>query len=334
MNSNIQQNQVPLVSVAMATFNGERFLASQLNSILQQDYQNLEIIIVDDASSDKTCQIIENFFDQDSRIRFLKNINNSGHIFTFEKAIQNTTGQFIALSDQDDFWEPDKISRQVEFLQSQPEIFLGYHDAVTIDANSVVHSKSLWTDYQIKLFRGNLLNEKSLYQTLAVRPKLHGCMMMFRSELKKNALPFAGKLFAHDWWLAFIASLWGKIDYLPGKFVRYRIHENNLCGLELDERLLKNTPISARYEKEAFQYLGMFEYCCEYQRELKIPVKILTFLHKHYVTYLKRSKMMKTSRRRTRLSHLIRPPWGLLSLKKLGRDIQIALKTRKKFYTG
>jgi glycosyltransferase involved in cell wall biosynthesis len=101
--------QLPLVSIAMCTYNGAKFMAKQLESIINQTYKNLEIVIVDDRSTDDTVAIVEQFAKNDERIKFYQNETNLGFNKNFEKAVNLTTGDYISISDQDDIWLPTKI---------------------------------------------------------------------------------------------------------------------------------------------------------------------------------------------------------------------------------
>ena len=99
----------PLVSVVLCTFNGEKYLRPQLDSILSQSWTNLEVIISDDASTDGTVSIIKEYGRKDPRIRVFVNEVNSGYNKNFEKAFSHASSEHIAISDQDDIWESNKI---------------------------------------------------------------------------------------------------------------------------------------------------------------------------------------------------------------------------------
>src|SRR6476661_6415310 len=101
----------PLVSVVLATYNGELFIEEQIKSILQQTYSPIELIIVDDASTDNTISIIQQFEASHSCIRLFTSERNVGYIKNFEKGMLLASGEYIALSDQDDIWEAAKLSR-------------------------------------------------------------------------------------------------------------------------------------------------------------------------------------------------------------------------------
>src|ERR1700761_5678732 len=96
-----------LVSIALCTYNGEQFIDSQLDSILAQSYPNIEIIAVDDCSTDATWEVLQDYAQKDKRVRACRNEHNLGHTLNFQKAIALATGEYIALCDQDDIWVAD-----------------------------------------------------------------------------------------------------------------------------------------------------------------------------------------------------------------------------------
>lgn len=103
-----------LVSVIMPAYNSEKYIAESIKSVLAQTYQNWELIIVDDCSTDKTKEIVKSF--SDSRIKFFKNNTNSGVDITRNKAISEASGRWFAFLDSDDIWKPDKLEKQLEFM--------------------------------------------------------------------------------------------------------------------------------------------------------------------------------------------------------------------------
>ena len=102
-------NNYPLISIVLATYNGERYLKEQLDTVFQQTYSNLEIVAIDDCSSDTTVSILHHYASVHSNMKVYVNERNMGHIKAFEKGISLSTGVFIALCDQDDIWNKHKI---------------------------------------------------------------------------------------------------------------------------------------------------------------------------------------------------------------------------------
>lgn len=100
----------PLISIVMATYNGEKYLREQVDSLLAQSYPSLEFVFVDDASSDASLAILQEYALRDSRIRLILNPVNQGLLATFETGIRAAKGEIIALADQDDVWMPEKLA--------------------------------------------------------------------------------------------------------------------------------------------------------------------------------------------------------------------------------
>lgn len=122
----------PLVSVVMATFNGARFVGAQLDSILNQSYPKLEVVIVDDHSTDNTFDILSDYARKDARIRLYRNDKNLGYVKNFERGLCLATGDFIAPSDQDDIWLPHKIEFLLQHIGDEA---IAYGDSKLIDEN-------------------------------------------------------------------------------------------------------------------------------------------------------------------------------------------------------
>ena len=119
-----------LVSIAMATYNGEKYVAEQLESLVKQTHKNIEIVIVDDCSTDNTVSVVKEFQKKYGFITLIEKENNSGVTKTFEHAICNCKGEYIALSDQDDIWQPDKIEILLSELNHEDAI---YSNSLLID---------------------------------------------------------------------------------------------------------------------------------------------------------------------------------------------------------
>ena len=133
-------NNQGLISIAMATYNGGQYLSEQLDSIVNQTYTNIEIVIVDDDSKDNTVEIIKSYQQKYKFIKLYQNPTNLGIVKSFEKAISLCNGDYIALSDQDDVWLPHKLEELVNKIGSS---LLIYSDAILVDSNMQVIANSL-----------------------------------------------------------------------------------------------------------------------------------------------------------------------------------------------
>lgn len=208
------------VSVVMATYNGARFLAAQLRSILSQLEPQDELIIVDDASKDETMAVLEAI--GDTRLRVQRNPTNRGVLATFERGLRLARYDIVFLADQDDLWLPDKRRTLVAALEADPRCTLALSDAEVIDADARVVAPSF-----MRLrggFRGGLL-------TTLIKNRYLGCTMAFRRRLLDKALPFPADLPMHDMWLGMINTRVGRYTYVPRTLMQYRRHDGNVSPM-------------------------------------------------------------------------------------------------------
>jgi glycosyltransferase involved in cell wall biosynthesis len=205
----------------MAAFQGERYIGAQLRSILHQLTSNDEVIVVDDASTDATCQVISKM--QDPRIILVRNPSNQGVLRSFETALSRAAGQIIFLSDQDDLWLPQKVEAVVRSFSTDPDLMLVASDATLIDEDGVQIGDSFYAN------RGKF--RAGLFSNLIIG-KYHGCTMAFRSSLLQAALPFPrAKEAHHDTWIGCVNALFGgKTKYIAEPLVAYRRHSTNVTG--------------------------------------------------------------------------------------------------------
>ncbi len=217
----------------MATYNGEKYVAEQLHSILAQLSENDEVIISDDGSTDNTLQIISGY--KDPRIRCLQNTGRKGVVGNFENALSHATGDIIFLSDQDDIWEPTKVQVCVQALQNSLCVL---HNAQLIDADGNVTNANLFaihhtrTGYWHNLWRNTFV----------------GCCMAFRSELLQKLLPIPASIKMHDIWIALLASRYGKVILVPQSLIRYRRHMHNASSTATKSQMNRWTQIKYRLQ--------------------------------------------------------------------------------------
>ena len=219
----------PLVSIALCTFNGEKFLREQLNSLINQSYPNIEIIVVDDLSTDHTLPILEEYSTKYPSIKVFQNETNLGFHKNFEKALSYTTGDYIALSDQDDIWHTDKIKILIEGIGSN---VLMYHDSAFIDDQG----KSLNKNFSdiMNLYSGNQCHHFLLENCIAG----HSCF--FKRSLLVDLLPFPSVPY-HDKWIGFVASSRGNIDYHREPLVKYRQHSTSTTDILRVKKIRKKS---------------------------------------------------------------------------------------------
>jgi len=204
-----------MISVCMGTYNGEKYIRDQIQSILSQLAENDEIIISDDSSTDQTISIIEEF--EDSRIKLFKSNTYRSPIYNLENALNNAKGNFIFLADQDDVWLPDKIKQTIIHIRKNNVVM---SDASLCDESLNIKSATLdsWRTYHPG-FISNL-----------IRPRYLGCCMAFDKRVLEQILPFPTNLKAHDVWIGLMAEFNGGLTYLPIPLIKYRRHENNFSS--------------------------------------------------------------------------------------------------------
>jgi glycosyltransferase involved in cell wall biosynthesis len=204
------------ISVCMAAYNGERYITVQLQSILCQLADGDEVIVVDDASHDGTVAIVESFHDE--RIRITRNLTNRGVVASFERAILEARGDVIFLSDQDDLWKPDKVSRFLQIF-NDPKVTLALSDADIIDADGRMRGQSYFQA------RGGFV--PGVMQNI-LRNHYIGCTMAFRRQILTYCLPFPKNLPMHDSWIGIVNDSFGKTAYIDEPLVLYRRHGQNV----------------------------------------------------------------------------------------------------------
>ena len=205
------------VSVAMATYNGARFVDAQVRSVLMQLGDDDELVVVDDASTDDTRARLTALGDR--RVRLHANPGNRGVLATFELALRLTRHEVIFLADQDDLWLPDKRRILAAALEQNPRATLALSDAQVIDETGAVVAPSF-----MKLrdgFRGTLA--ATLFKN-----RYLGCAMAIRRALLDVALPFPADVPMHDMWLGAINTRVGEVVYIDRPLMQYRRHSGNV----------------------------------------------------------------------------------------------------------
>lgn len=208
-----------MISVAMASYNGARYIREQVDSIMTQLDEGDELIVSDDGSTDDTVPIIQEYETKDSRVRLIRN-PGKGVVSNFENAVKECRGDYIFLCDQDDVWVPHKVKTIMDAFRNGADLVLS--DAVVGDENLHTLYDSFYAFNHSK--PGMMRN--------IIHNSFHGCTMAFNKKIKDIALPFSRKVPMHDIWLGQLAMLFGKVAYLPDKLVLYRRHGGNATGYQ------------------------------------------------------------------------------------------------------
>lgn len=206
-----------MISVCMATYNGEKFIREQIDSILYQLNPNDELIISDDNSSDSTNEIIESY--NDNRIK-LYHTNFHSPIKNFEYAIRHAKGEYIFLSDQDDVWLPNRVKESMTRHIEEGAI-LTLCNAELIDKHGFVYQKSFQTEK-------NPLNNNLFYR-LYHNPYTGNCMSI-RRDLLEYILPFPANIAMHDIWIGLNAQKKNRCSYISTPLIQFRRHGSNFTA--------------------------------------------------------------------------------------------------------
>lgn len=199
-------------SICMATYNGEKYIYAQLDSILKQLSENDEVIISDDSSTDRTGDIIKMF--KDRRIKLYEDNHFYSPIFNLENALKKASGDIIFLSDQDDIWLDNKVEVMTKLLQ--------LYDLVVSDCTLIDENETVLNDSFFKLRGAGPGIIHNIYKNSYI-----GCCMAFNSKLLIKALPFPRNIAMHDMWIGTIGELFGKTCFCEEKLVKYRRHGEN-----------------------------------------------------------------------------------------------------------
>lgn len=224
------------ISVAMGSFNGEAFLKEQLESIRVQTLPPSELVVSDDASSDGTLEILYSFKKTcDFPVKIIINTKNIGINKNFENAIAHCSGEFIALADQDDIWQPAKIETIVSIFQKNPDCGYVFSNADLVDEGGVSLGRDLWQSIRFnrKRYKKYTAGEQ-LEVMLRDGNFVYGMTMAFRANFKHLVMPIESRRFiacTHDIWIALILSAIGAYGVPIRKpLVMYRQHKKQISG--------------------------------------------------------------------------------------------------------
>ena len=214
------------VDILMATYNGEKYLKEQIESIINQSYDNWTLLIRDDKSKDNTVSIIEEYERKDSRIKLLRDKKaNLGFVKNFEELLNNSQKEFIMFSDQDDYWEKDKIKNYIEILKKNESL---------LKKPLLIHSNSFVCDKDLKIIKQKFIN------SVVAREKdtnsyffsyiVQGSTVMINKRMKEISIPFLKAVTLHDRYFHLLAEFFGNRIFIDKTHTKYRQHADNKIG--------------------------------------------------------------------------------------------------------
>lgn len=223
------------ISVAMATYNGERYIKEQIDSILANLKKNDEIVISDDGSNDETLSIIRKYQERDKRIKLI-NGPHKGVKKNFENAIKNCKGKYIFLSDQDDIWMKNKVEKVLKIFEEKKSTLV-VHDAEVFNSED---KKILYKSF-FKYRNSGSGIIKNIYKNTYI-----GCCMAFDSKIKEKILPIPNNIEMHDQWIGILNDIFfNKSFFINDVLIKYRRHSQNVSEMHHNSirKMIKNRVI-------------------------------------------------------------------------------------------
>ena len=267
----------PKIVILLSTYNGEDFLAEQLDSLLKQTYSNFIIIIRDDGSTDRTENIIDYYVvkNQGKVHKLSGTRSNIGASSSFsllmsyamnEKKALGISRLYMMLCDQDDIWIEKKLEIQMSEMLYVEQNFPDSPILVHSDLKVVDHCKSVIAESFIE-YQG-LEIKRNKFTNLVISNLVTGCTTLFNEELAQMARPVPDRAIMHDWWLALTASAFGEVRFIDTPLVEYRQHANNTIGAqEFTRAKISNTArVFSLTPKVSSHLVDVAEQANEFQR--------------------------------------------------------------------
>lgn len=222
----------PEVDIVLATYNGERFLAEQLDSIAEQTLRSWRVLVADDGSSDATLEILARYRHRwgEGKLTVLPPVaGRLGPAASFGRLLAASDADYVCMCDQDDVWSADRLAVTVGRVQARERASMGgpvlvHSDLAVVDERLGPISPSLDRYQRLSAARRTGLRH------LLVQNSVTGCTTAMNRPLIQSALPIPSEAVMHDWWLALVAAAFGVVDYEPRALVRYRQHRSNALG--------------------------------------------------------------------------------------------------------
>jgi glycosyltransferase involved in cell wall biosynthesis len=219
----------PLISIALASYNGAKYIEQQIDSILNQTIKDIEIVVSDDVSTDNTLEILKGYQGK-GYVRLLDNRQKLGVIKNFENALRHCIGQYVAFSDQDDVWLPKKMEKSLALIRSLENMY-GSETPILIYTDAIVVDESLNTISESYLGFKRLNPSNVELRHLVVENVPTGCTMLMNRPLANLVSTIPAEVTMHDVFVSLTAACFGKMAYLDEPTLLYRQHQNNVLGL-------------------------------------------------------------------------------------------------------
>jgi glycosyltransferase, family 2 len=225
----------PKLCILLASYNGEKYISEQLDSIINQTYKNWELIIRDDGSKDETVTILNKYEKKDERIKILRDDKgNLGFLKNFEELLFNAKEEFVLFSDQDDFWLKNKLEKFVEKIRDL--------DEKVLSKPLLIHCNSLVCDDKLEIIKEKFIDSKIAKKNNSniyfFEYIVQGSTSMVNKKMIKESLPFLKNVTLHDRYFHLLSQFLGTRVFIDESLVKYRQHERNEIGA--NRSIIKN----------------------------------------------------------------------------------------------
>lgn len=218
------------IDILLATYNGEKYIREQIDSILAQTYKNIKLIISDDCSKDRTTEILKEYESKDNRVELYIQQENLGVVKNIEFLLNKVESPYYMLADQDDYWMPEKVEKSLETIKTK-NADLVFGDLEVVDENLKTIYPS-FNDYMLLTRKINKYIDS--YKVNYLYNCVTGCTVLAKKETISFILPLptTSEHVIHDYWMGLMVALNGKLAYIPEKLIKYRQHGENQVGTE------------------------------------------------------------------------------------------------------
>ncbi len=231
------------ILILMATYNGEKYIQDQIESLLKQSYKNWNLIISDDESKDETYRIIMEYSNMYKNIDCIKHTPKDGALGNFNFLIKIAKGKineydYFMFCDQDDVWLENKVEETLKFMESKEK-----------NEGILIYTDKQYVDEKLNYLNANSKKLSQIeFKNIIHQTPAYGCTMMFNKKILENLEDIPKEFINHDHYVLIVAFLIGKIYYLNQKLILYRQHGNNVSG-SLKKTLIQKILDSNVYKK-------------------------------------------------------------------------------------
>lgn len=286
-----------MISVAMTTFNGEKYIEKQIESIIHQSLPVDEIIVCDDGSTDHTVELLKKY-----DVTLIQNFQNLGYKLNFKQAMEKCNGDYIFLCDQDDIWEKDKVKDMMQIMESHKNIHVlassftyinGQNQMILTTLNKGYSNNNLYNKEVEKNDLVSVLTDEFIYGNY-----FQGCALVMDKQTRDFVVHHFDDRLPHDWIISLYASIDGGMYFYNKSEFKYRIHSDNSIGVSTlnqsaTQHVNRAYQFEERYQKarDALYVLDVLKSnCIDYYMQNEKKFNAIESFMEHHVSYLKNKK--------------------------------------------